>query len=88
MQTITTSYDEKFDILYARYSGAAHSYGEEEPDGIVTFRSIANDTITGEAIYNFQEKMTNGVLNLAELPIPLSFGSRRINERSSNRVCK
>ena len=71
MRTLKTNYDAKFDILYARYSGAGHSYGEEEPDGIVTFRSIAEDTVTGEAIYGFQKRLENGTLNLDELPIPL-----------------
>lgn len=71
MQALTTNYDEKFDILYARYSGMGHSYGEEEPDGIVTFRSIADESITGEAIYGFQRRLADGTLNLEELPIPL-----------------
>lgn len=74
MSAINLNYDSKFDILYARLSDYDPSYGDEE-DGIVTFFSIATDTITGLAIYNAKQRIQSGDIEAAMLPIPIDLGS-------------
>lgn len=51
---LSGSYDEKHDILYIYYKGRDYSYGTEDPDGVVTMRSISSDDVTGFLIYNFK----------------------------------
>ena len=71
MNTINLSYDKKHDIFYARFPFTGHSYGDEDEDGLITYRNIENDSVTGLAIYSFKERLNAGNIYLDQLPIPL-----------------
>lgn len=79
MQTLAINYDKKFDILYARYPGSGHSYGEEDPDGIITYRNIEDDSITGIAIYEARDRITHGKIELKSLPVSLEPVRGKLN---------
>ena len=53
---LSGSYDEKNDILYIYYKGKDCSYGEEDPEGVVTMRSIETDKVTGFLIYDLRKR--------------------------------
>lgn len=72
MSTIVLNYDSKFDVLYARLSNHAPSYGDEA-NGIVTYYSIASDAITGMAIYNAKQRIQQGSIKASMLPIPIDL---------------
>ena len=74
MSVLSLNYDRKFDILYARLSEYAPSYGEED-NGVVTYYSIETDEITGMAIYKAKERILNNNLDSEILPIPIDFNS-------------
>lgn len=63
------SYDEKCDILYIYYKGRDYSYGTEDPDDFVTFRSISDDTLTGYLIYGFKDKISRGVIDISRFDL-------------------
>lgn len=71
MQTINLDYDKQFDILYARFPFTGHSYGEEDKDGVITYRHIEKDYVTGIAVQDFKQRLNAGDINLKSLPIPL-----------------
>ena len=47
------------------------TYGDEDENGVVTLRTVADDRIVGEIIYDFQKRCRDHSLPLAYLPIPL-----------------
>ena len=63
------SYDERNDILYIYYKGKDYSYGTEEPDDFVTFRSINDDRLTGYLIYGFKDKVSRGVIDTSRFDL-------------------
>lgn len=71
MSPVAINYDKKFDILYARYPNAGHSYGEEDDNGIVTYHNIETDAITGIAIFSISQKLKDANFDLSALPVPL-----------------
>lgn len=74
MSTINLNYDSKFDVLYARLSDYAPSYGDED-GGIVTFYSIETDAVTGMAVYNVKQRIQQGDIEASMLPIPIDLKS-------------
>ena len=50
------SYDERHDILYIYYKNKELSYGTEDPEGVVTMRSIETDQVIGFLIYDFKKR--------------------------------
>lgn len=72
MSPVAINYDRKFDILYARYINAGHSYGEEDDNGIVTFHSIETDDVTGVAVFSISQKLKDEAFDLSLLPVPLA----------------
>ena len=74
MLVLNLNYDSKYDILYVRTSEYTPSYGDET-DGVVTFRSIDTDAVTGMAIYNVKTRVQNGDINESMLPIPINLSS-------------
>lgn len=78
---LSGSYDEKNDILYIYYKGRDYSYGTEDPDDFVTFRSIEDDRLTGYLIYRFRDKVSRGVLDISKLDLVFKVAiSKLMNE--------
>lgn len=67
-EDIGGSYDEKEDILYVCKKGASYSYANEEPKGLVTFRSMETDEVTGIIVYDFLKKLTSNDIDISALP--------------------
>lgn len=63
------SYDEKNDILYIYYKGRDYSYGTEDSDDFVTFRSINDNRLTGYLIYDFKDKVARGTLDISRFDL-------------------
>lgn len=74
MSALSLNYDSKYDILYVRTSENTPYYGDET-DGVVTFRSIDTNTVTGMAIYNVKTRVQNGDINESTLPLPINLNS-------------
>lgn len=68
---IAINYDRDFDVLYIRCPTSDSTYGDEDENGVVTLRTVADDRIVGEIIYDFQKRCRDHSLPLAYLPIPL-----------------
>lgn len=68
---IAINYDRDFDVLYVRCPTSDSTYGDEDENGVVTLRTVADDRIVGEIIYDFQKRCRDQSLPLAYLPIPL-----------------
>ena len=71
--TITTNYDEKYDILYLRPSAFVPTYADEDDNGITTLRSITDDSVVGMVIDGFKERFFADTLQDASLPLPLDL---------------
>lgn len=65
---IAGSYDEKSDVLYVCKKGKNYSYICEKPEGIVTFRSMETDEVTGIIVYDFLKKFTSNEIDISALP--------------------
>lgn len=74
------SYDERNDILYIYYKGRDYSYGTEDPDGFVTFRSIADDSLTGYLIYGFKDKIGSGVIDISKCDLVFKVAIDKLAE--------
>ena len=74
------SYDERNDILYIYYKGRDYSYGTEDPDGFVTFRSIDGDQLTGYLIYSFKDKISRGALDASQLDLVFKVAIDKLAE--------
>ena len=61
------SYDEQHDVLYIYYKGRKHSYGKEHPEGIITFKTINSDELSGYLIYDFKKRSAAGELDISSL---------------------
>jgi len=66
---LNLSYDEQFDILYVNIDASSSSYGDEDVEGIVVFRDLFTEDITGMTIFGFKEKQKNRTL--PKLPIDI-----------------
>lgn len=64
---LSWSYDEHFDILYISAKGRDYSYGEDQDNGIVVFRSIETGAFTGYIIYDFIKNYDTKQLDLTVL---------------------
>ena len=64
-EDIGGSYDEKEDILYVCKKGTSYSYANEEPKGLVTFRSMETDEVTGIIVYDFLKKLTGNEIDIS-----------------------
>jgi hypothetical protein len=53
-------YDAEYDVLYLTLGNTANSYGDEEPDNIITLRDFDTDDVTGYTIMNFKRICENG----------------------------
>ena len=80
MLTAAISYDEKYDILYMRPTPYVPSYADEDDDGIITLRSIEDDSAVGMAVYDFKKRMLNHTLPRNELPFPVDYSDNRIQK--------
>ena len=67
---LNLNYDKQFDILYVSTESAGSSYGDESTDGLVVFRDLFTEDITGIIIFSFKEKQENGTLP----PLPIDIG--------------
>lgn len=70
---ISGSYDERHDTIYIYKRGKDYSYGTEETDGIVVFKSIESDEITGIIIYDFKKRVNSNSLNVNNLPFKIDW---------------
>ena len=90
MLAIDINYDRKFDVLYARVTNYSPSYGDEV-DGIVTLYSIESDSITGMTIYNAKQRIQQGNIDAASLPLPIDLNAlcvqRLLNEPDKGFRC-
>ena len=48
--------DKKNDILYIALSDMRYSYGEETENGVVVFRNMKDESITGVTIFDFLKR--------------------------------
>lgn len=76
--TTTINYDAKYDVFYVRPTASIDSYADEDDDGIITLRSILDDSIVGMVIYDFKRKARNGTLQKSNLPLPLDYNDPRV----------
>lgn len=74
------SYDERNDILYIYYKNREYSYGTEDPDDFVTFRSINNNKLTGYLIYGFKDKVSKGILDISKLDLVFKVAIDKLTE--------
>lgn len=74
------SYDEKNDILYIYYKGRDYSYGTEDPEDFVTFRSIEDDSLTGYLIYGFKDKVNRGVIDISKFDLVFKVAIDKLAE--------
>ena len=72
---LTANYDKEFDILYVRLTPYPASYGDEDDNGVVTLRSIADDSISGMIIYDFKKRLENGEIRSLDLPLGIDLRS-------------
>lgn len=49
------NYDTNYDVLHVSIGDTSNSYGEEEPDNIVTLKDINTEKVTGYTIMNFKQ---------------------------------
>ena len=71
--TLTANYDKEFDILYVRRSPYPASYGDEDDNGVVTLRSIVDDSISGMIIYDFKKRLENEEATSLDLPFEIDL---------------
>ena len=76
--TSAISYDERYDVFYMRPKEYVSSYADEDECGVVTLRSIMDDSVVGMVIYNFKSKFIDGSLSKFKLPLPLDLTDPRI----------
>ena len=69
---------EKYDVFYLRPKEFISSYADEDDNGIVTLRSIFDDSIIGMVIYDFKQRASKGMLQQCQLPLPLDFSDPSI----------
>lgn len=67
-EDIGGSYDEKEDVLYVCRKDTSYSYANEDSDGLVTFRSMETDEVTGIIVYDFLKKLTSNEIDISALP--------------------
>lgn len=73
MSDLNLAYDKQYDILYARLPFTGHSYGDEDRNGLITYRNIETDSVTGFAIYSFKKRFENGSLSAIRFPIQIDL---------------
>lgn len=66
---LSGSYDEKCDVLYVCKKGQNYSYPTEDSEGLLTFRSMETDEVTGIIVYDFLKKFTSNEIDISALPI-------------------
>ena len=76
--TSAISYDARYDVFYMRPKEYVSSYADEDDCGVVTLRSIIDDSVVGMVIYNFRSKFKNGTLSSFDLPLPLDLSDPQI----------
>lgn len=74
------SYDKKNDILYIYYKGREYSYGTEDSDDFVTFRSIVDDSLTGYLIYGFKDKISREVFDISKFDLVFKVAIDKLAE--------
>ena len=73
--TKKVDYDTKYDVLYIMLSDTSNSYGDEDPDGIVVFKDIDTDQITGVTIFDFSTRFSNPAMLKCVLPSSINFNA-------------
>lgn len=71
--SLTANYDKEFDILYVRLTPYPASYGDEDDNGVVTLRSIADDSTSGMIIYDFKKRLENKEITSLDLPFAIDL---------------
>lgn len=69
------NYDQKFDVLYIKIGDSKSSYGDEDVPGLVVFRNIETDVITGITIFDFKKRMNDKSILDLDLPIDIDLKS-------------
>lgn len=67
--------DRKNDILYIKINDMSNSYGDETENGIVVFKDILNDKVTGLTIFDFLKRYREGKIKELRLPVTIDFDS-------------
>lgn len=67
-EDISGSYDERHDVLYVCKQDKGYSYGTDDNNGLVTFRSMETDEVTGIIVYDFLKKFTSNEIDISALP--------------------
>lgn len=73
LQEIRTNYDEKFDVLYARFADVGSSYGDDETPGLIYTRDVESDKVMGITIYGFLKKYKSKKLPVLTDEIPVTY---------------
>lgn len=71
--SLIANYDKEFDILYVRLNPYPASYGDEDDNGVVTLRSIADDSASGMIIYDFKKRLENEGIAPLDLPFAIDL---------------
>jgi hypothetical protein len=67
------NHDEKYDVLSLSFAENSHSYGCDEHDGIVVFRNMQSDEITGVMIYDFTRRYNDRTIMKINFPFQIDF---------------
>lgn len=76
----TINYDKQFDVLYVRPAKYIPSYADEDDNGVVTLRSVDDDSIVGMVLYDFTARVNGGTIEQCELPFPIDYNDERIQK--------
>lgn len=64
-------HDAKFDVVYIKLKDDSNSYGDEIADGVVVFRDLSSDEVTGITIMDFNKRYKNN--KIPKLPVEIDW---------------
>lgn len=64
---------QKNDVLYIATDDMRESYGDEIENGLVVFRDLSTERITGVTVFDFLKKYQKNEIDSIKLPIDIDF---------------
>jgi len=54
------NYDEKFDVLYVKFSDNSNSVGDEDDNGVIVHKDCETGEVTSITVFDFKRRMEKG----------------------------
>lgn len=70
---LSINLDKKNDVLYITTDDMRESYGDEIENGLVVFRDLSTEQITGVTVFDFLKKYQKNEIDSIKLPIDIDF---------------